>query len=519
MKKRTIPILFTLITIGLVGVFFITQRYFSTKKDTSIRAKVVTPKTSSSAEVETEKWSSAVETEKYETFIPLNSGETLISTLTIDLNNDGYDDEVIVIKKVGSPNLWIVPGIYIVESSDYERLEGIETQITRTRTFTYSGMDMIGDHRNVLIYQGVTDDGFSVMKLYLCKKEVGKFKMNCIGDFFSDGTVFIQQTERSESYELSVAKGDSFSVWVYKSEVSFEETGSKKQSAPNQIQQEYKWDARTEQYELVNEIRVTAGRIAAKELSRIQDGTVETFMDFLNGLWYKTSNTDGSIRYIFFGSESKEVIQLVDDIQEVNDIEDTKLRHNGIYLTTVNADITNLQRRFDVSLINVDEIRVTLRDYVGLTIKETTMWDGVYKKMSIQSSFTDSSKSQELDTFANELKKGKIWTTADQLSSIKFDDYSYTLNTNEITETGIYALQRIGSYNVIQFRSDSGLSFMAPSYSMEFGTKVITEVVKKKEYEKTVTDYDFVKFTPVKVTPTDCFVAEGRGYSFSRNVE
>lgn len=517
MKTKTISFLFLFIALILASVFFLSRKVFVGKKDTAIRAKVVTPKTAVSQEVESEKWSSAVETEKYETFVPLASGETLISTFTIDLNNDGYDDEIVIVKKAGSAYLWIVPGIYVSETADYERLESIETEVSRTRTFSCSGLDVIGDHRNALIYQGVTDDGNSVMQIFLCEGNDSKWKLKKIGDFSADGTVFIQQTERSESYELSLSKGDSFSVWVYKSDVP-SDVDVKKQSniAVNQIQQEFKWDSHSQKYELVNEIKVTAGRLAAKELSRIQDGTVETFASFLNGLWYKTSNVDGNIRYLFFDYDTKEVIQLVGDTQEVNIIEESKLRHNGIYLTTVNSDIMNLQRRFDISLVNVDEIKVTLRDYVGLNIKETTMWDGQYKKMSIQSSFTDSLKSTELDVFASELKKDSVWSTVDQLTTISFTDYSYSLTTNEITETGIYALQRIGSYNVIQFRSDTGLSYMAPSYAMEFGTKVITETVKKKTVEKTVTDYDSIKFTPVKMTPTDCFVAEGKIYSFSR---
>lgn len=519
MKTKTISFLFSLIALILAGVFFLSRKVFVNKKDTAIRAKVVTPKSAVSQEVESEKWSSTVETEKYETFVPLASGETLISTFTIDLNNDGYDDEIVIVKKAGSSFLWIVPGIYVAETAEYERLESIETEITRTRTFSCSGLDVIGDHRNALIYQGVTDDGNSVMQIFLCEGDGAKWKLKKIGDFSADGTVFIQQTERSESYELSLSKGDSFSVWVYKSDIPADaEADAKKTSnvAVNQIQQEYKWNAQSQKYELSNEIKVTAGRLAAKELSRIQDGTVETFASFLNGLWYKTSNVDGNIRYLFFDYDTKEVIQLVGDTQEVNLIEESKLRHNGIYLTTVNSDIMNLQRRFDISLVNVDEIKVTLRDYVGLNIKETTMWDGQYKKMSIQSSFSDSSKTSEIDVFAAELKKDSAWLTVDQLTSIKFSDYSYSLTTNEITETGIYALQRIGSYNVIQFRSDTGLSYMAPSYAMEFGTKVITETVKKKTVEKTVTDYDSIKLTPVKITPTDCFVAEGKSYSFSR---
>ena len=39
------------------------------------------------------------------TFVELLPNETLINSLSIDINNDGYDDEVIVVKKSTSPNL------------------------------------------------------------------------------------------------------------------------------------------------------------------------------------------------------------------------------------------------------------------------------------------------------------------------------------------------------------------------------------------------------------------------------
>ena len=228
------------------------------------------------------------------------TGETLISTLTIDINNDGYDDEVIVVRKSNSQNLSIVVAVMEPETGVYLRLPEITTEFTRTRTFSYTGMDVAGEHKTALIYQGVNDDGDYVMQIFHCNtNENGQSELVNIGDFRCDGTVFIQQTERSESYSLSLSKGESFSVWVYKSETSEEtqsDSAKKTNVNQNQIQQEYKWNPTTQKYELANEIRVTAGRLAAKELSRIQDGTVETFAAFLNGLWYKTSNTDSEIR-------------------------------------------------------------------------------------------------------------------------------------------------------------------------------------------------------------------------------
>lgn len=522
MKSKTVPVLFVLAAALIAGVFFISKKMLTKEDKSSTRARIVTPKSSTSGNTENESTASTFESEKYETFVPLYSGETLISTLTIDINNDGYDDEVIIVRKASSQNLWIVAALIDSESGLYERLEPIETQFSRTRTFSYMGMDVTGEHKNALVYQGLADDGNYIMKIYLCTEELGKHYLRNIGDFSCDGTVFIQQTERSESYALAMSKGESFSVWVYKSDVPqnpVENNGAEKTSvAQNQIQQEYKWNPSSQKYELAREINVTAGRLAATELSRIQDGTVETFAAFLEGLWYKTSNTDGNIRYMYFNYDNNEIIQLYKDTQEVYEWEDSKVRHNGIYLTAVNADIMNLHRRFDIALVNTDEIKITLRDDINLIISANTQWDGNYKKMSLKETFGDFSPVTTDGNYLKELQKGDAWTTADTTVSLTFGEFTYSLLNGGLTETGVYSVDKIGSYNVIQFRSDSEGSVLGDVYSMEFGTKVITETVKRKPVEKVVTDYDTITFTPVKITSTDCFATEGRSYILTRAV-
>ena len=100
---------------------------------------------------------------------------------------------------------------------------------------------------------------------------------------------------------------------------------------------------------------------------------------------------------------------------------------------------------------------------------------------------------------------GSLWTNPNDFSS-----------KIVITESGVYTTENIGNYNVIQFRSDSEGSVLNETYAMEFGTKTITETVKKKTVEKVVTDYDSITFTPVKITPIDCFATEGRIFTLSR---
>ena len=193
-----------------------------------------------------------------------------------------HDDEVIVVRKSSNPYFILIPALYNQNNSTYERLTEIDTQMTRTRNMSYSGIDVTGNHKTAIVFQGLKDDGNYVMQIFHTDESEEKTEFIKIGDFVSDGTVFIQQTERSDSYELSLSKGESYSVWVYKSDIPENATEEqKKTTSLNQIQQEYTFNKATSRYELSREIKVTAGRIAAKELSRIQDGTVETFAAFL----------------------------------------------------------------------------------------------------------------------------------------------------------------------------------------------------------------------------------------------
>jgi len=523
MKTKSILFLFVLIALFLFAGFWASKKFFPKDESSASRAKVVTPKGAQETEAQSaaDKLPSSFDTENFDTFIQLLSSETLINSITVDFNNDGYDDEVITVRRTGSENFIIVPGLFNPETADYDRLTDIPTAISKIRTFSISGMDLTGDHQNALIYQGVDNEENYVMSLFLWEsagtENENEGSLINIGSFISDGTIFVQQTERSDSYQLSLSKGESFSIWVYESEKITDESG-KLVPGPNQIQKEFKWNSLSKQYELANEIKVTAGKLAAKELSRIQDGTVETFASFLDGLWYKTSNEDNAIRYIYFDYAAQEIILLQSDSQEVYVWDDSKLRHNGIYLYTVNSDITNLQRRFDILLISTEEIKITLYDSIGLIIKESSAWDGQYKKLSLQSSFEESG-TEEKNQFLEQLESVDSWTTGDGINSLSLKDHCYSFVYDSIKEEGLYSMLEIGSYNVIQLRASSYDTVLNQTYALSFGSKIITETVKKKTVEKTVTDYDTIIFTPVRITPTDCFATDGRSYTFVKNKE
>ena len=503
--KRIIPAVFVAVA-ALLACFFIVRRLFV--QDTVVqRARVVTPVVDN-GEGDGEKAESGFDDNYIETsFITLAQDETLLSTVTMDIDGDGYDDQINVIKTSTSQYIVLVVALYNPETVKYERSANLSTVVTQARTFACTSLDVIGNHHNVLVYQGISDRGHSVLRMYLGSRTWrGEFKIDCIGDFDTDGTVFVQQLDRDESYALSQAKGTSFPVWVY---------GSEKVEGSNrldQIQTEYRWDEHERKYVQYSQTRVQGTSIAAAVLSRIQDGTVETFSRFLDGLWFKTDNSSQSIRYIFFDSVAHELIFENGDSEEVYSWLNSNLRQNGMYFTAVNTSIENLQRRVDISLVGIDEIRIRLHDDVRMLISESTLWDGNYKKLT--SKLAASSSDNNEAVIAELVSAGK-WSASDG-AAISFSDGEYQAMNGSSVDAGRFMRLMISGVSVLQFRSDTVNPYFKETYVFDFQKVEVEEKVGRRLVKKQVDDKNVVIMRHVLVSPDGYYMTEERPLVLTR---
>ncbi len=446
-----------------------------------------------------------------QSFIPLHSTETLVSTTAFDFDGDGFDDQVAAVRKLSSSHIALIVGLYNASANTYARIAEITTEISKSRTFSYSGIDMTGDHRNALVYQGIRTNGDSVLSMYHCSKTEGAARVVNIGTFASNGAIFIQQTERPENYALSQTKGESFSVWVYSSE----KEGAPSEAAQSQTQTEYRWSAAKNSYVQSRQIKVAGSTIAAKELARIQNGNIETFSKFLSGLWYKTSGEGREPRYLHFNRETKEVIFLSDETEGVYSWEDSSLRRNGIYITAVNTIIASMKRRFDISLTGINEIYVRVHDNVGMLIKENNQWDGAYRKMSFQSTFGEDKTMPPSKQFVKELLAGPAWID-NSGNRFVFTEDTFTLS-GAVQEEGIFAADDIGGAAVIQFRSIAASSALGASYAMHFLPDAETKSDSENSSEKPEGGRNVIVLTPVRLTPSASYPADGYPLALTRD--
>ncbi len=461
MKRfTTIFFILTVITLSIFAVY--TYKKPKESEHKTISAKIIKPNAQSSAVEEEDIFIEETETELQTSLIELMPGETLINAISIDMNNDTFDDQVISIRKAGSNSIFLITGLYDPKKKIYERKSEINTEITKSDSFSFSVQDMTGDHKNSLTYTGLNSKEETVLKVLLPETKGNDFKYNVIADFTADASIFIQQIQRSDPYYFSQVQGESFPIWVYSSDTS------KNKDSLDQIQTMYNWNPLTKKYTKVSENRVEGKKIAAEELQKIQDGTPQTFEKFLDGLWFKSSAGDSSIRYVFFNPEKHEIIFSADTIQEIYQWNTTSLRRGGAKLTMVNTSVTSLVRRFDVSLNDIDEIKVKVNDDVKMAVMQETLWDGTYKKISIQSM-----TAQQPDFDQTILKQietsSHIWTTNTNMS-ITIKNGQYSITSESWTANGAVTSLRIKNTTLLQFKSFSDEKYLNGYYLPSFAT-------------------------------------------------
>lgn len=373
-SKLTI-LIFTFVTAFLICFNVYYKPQIKPQASVPVRAKTVHPSANAQAAVHEE----VLETDENETetvtsLIALNPGEKLLNAISIDVNSDTFDDQVVSLLKSGSPYICLVTGIYNPSQGVYQRASEIETNISQQNTFSFSVLDVTGDHVNSLTFSGINNKGESVLKVFKAAGTKHKFEYDLIADLTADGSIFIQQLQRSDPYSFSQTKGESYPIRVYSSDTS------RSKNSLDQIQTLYNWDSNAGRYVKVSESRVTGKKTAAGELAKIQNST--GFEDYLAGLWFKSSSSDANLRYIFFDPAKRELIFSTTDTQEPYSWNTTSTRRNGVHITSMNKSINNLMRRIDIVLNDVDEIKVRVNDEVKMAIGEDTLWDGTYKKIS-----------------------------------------------------------------------------------------------------------------------------------------
>ena len=145
MKSRVLVVVFA--GVALLFLFLLGFNFFYLRnRSKSVLPKMVTPVAEDGTSSGTEDGASVSDESVLTSFVPLLPTETLMSTLTVDFDGDTFDDQVVAVRKAGSPYLFLIVGLYNPDTNSYSRSAEIATEISKIRTFSYNAVVIIGNH-------------------------------------------------------------------------------------------------------------------------------------------------------------------------------------------------------------------------------------------------------------------------------------------------------------------------------------------------------------------------------------
>jgi hypothetical protein len=398
------------------------------------------------------------------TKVALEEGEIMIAVLTQDFDGDPAEEQFIAYRnllEIESP-VYIAYIDYDETSRIYRRVWNAPTAATRPGTVSLYTQDLIGDRSACILVTGMNSLGEHTLTVFrrtpvqsgasggnprplAAQPAFASFVPDPsfvkIAELRIDGSIVVQEAERSQAYQLGLAPGQSFLIAAYGHDYE-------SNNILDQVEIIYNYNLGNRLYEQSKITRIPGSQIEQRRLRELLSGTPGVFENFINDLWYYVSpqGTLDRRQYIFFDPPSRELIFFGDDAQQVFTWQNSSPTRYGIYISAQNISVTTLRRFLDIELESLDSIRVKIFEDVHLKIGVNNSWDGSYRRAATAEKNT-SLKNSAVDSYIDAVYDGSI-------GKIRFfRDGAYELNFGGTFKKGRYAFFRINDQEVLELRN------------------------------------------------------------------
>ncbi|HEB11497.1 MAG TPA: pallilysin-related adhesin [Spirochaetales bacterium] len=309
--------------------------------------------------------------------IPLDPDEQLIEAININLDLDSHDEQILIIKKKGEATEPIKIAVVDFDTirSRYLRSWESLTNATNIRTFNITLKDVVGDHSLEIICRGINSMGR--LSLDVFRKTPSPSGMGLyfapICQIVADGSIEIEEIERSEGYQLGQKNGPSFPIFAYVKDIESE-------NILDLVKYSYYWQYKKNKYILTSKEKIPGEAVEEKQLAELfESNSVESFEEYLAGPWYLSGRENGQgEELILFNLAERSISIFSGDVQEIYIWKDS-LRYltNRLLIYTENESINTLKKRIDVQAKTINTIEIIIRG--------SELWDsfrGSYVKLS-----------------------------------------------------------------------------------------------------------------------------------------
>jgi hypothetical protein len=380
--KLLTPIGFLIAAAGAAFLYFKPLPLSADPERKSWQARVVIPQNAETAGLE---GSGDVERMVYEdavnTKIPLRDGESVVAVLTQDLDGDMVDEQILAHRNLLEMDSTV--SISYIEFDPvlggYRRIWSAPTVVARPGTASVYTQDLIGDRSVCILVGGMDSAGEHTLTVFRIGDSGDTSKTETVIDKIAelriDGSIQVQETERSRAYQTGLSRGQSFAIAAYGRDFS-------SSNMLDQVERIYTYNSERGVYEQTRTTLIPGSQIEQRRVRELLNGDKGRFEQFITGLWYYASPQGAAEdrQYIYFDPQSREIIFYGENIQQVFNWQNSSATRHGLYISSQNISVTTLRRFLDIELESLDSIRVKVFEDVRLKIYVTAPWDGSYRR-------------------------------------------------------------------------------------------------------------------------------------------
>ena len=315
---------------------------------------------------------------------PLQPGETLVRVLTVNLDADDEEEQVLIVRlapaeEAASPERPIKVAVLDFDGSAaaYLRTWEAVTQAGATRTFDLTLRDLLGDHHPEIVARGINAAGERTLDAYRHTAATGAaLGFTPVVALAARGTIELAEPERSEGYLLRRSQGLPVTIVTYAEDPRATESTAV-------IRTTYRWQVATGRYQPEPPERVPGTFVEASLRALFASPGTAEFERHLAGPWYRLVQPElaellmSRMEIILFEPEQRRITLFDGDVQEIYvwDISHRLLAPRlGIWVH--NELVHSIERTINVEVVARDEIRVAMKgDDQGHYA------DGIYRRL------------------------------------------------------------------------------------------------------------------------------------------
>jgi hypothetical protein len=386
---------------------------------------------------------------------PLEEGEIMISLLNQDFDGDPAEEQFLAYRnlmEIDSP-IYVTYIDYDEAARMYKRIWSAPTVAARPGTISLFTQDIIGDRSVCVLLTGMNGMGEHTMTIFRKNSQSrpnsapdGSPDMSQpfirIAELRIEGSISIQETERSQAYQLGLSRGQSFTIAAYGHDYESD-------NMLDQMEIIYAYNPANGLYEQQKITRIPGSQIEQRRLRELLSGAPGIFESFINDLWYYVSpqGTVDNRQYIYFDPAKREMIFFGDETQQIFIWQNSSPTRYGLYISSQNTSVSTLRRFLDIELESLDSIRVKVFEDVRLKIGVSASWDGSYRRAGTMEKQV-SSNAGPVNSYIDALYDSS-------LGKIRFfQDGVYELHSGEAVKKGRYAFFLISGQELLELRPD-----------------------------------------------------------------